>query len=369
MSGIKVYNWQSELGAKSEYFDWYNQLVRALGLRQVGFTLTLQEMDTFRPTPIPMPAPDPLAPQERQDLYAKYKYDHDKELKKFYGQCVTAMSVLRESLKYDCKASHEMELAYRTIPTDAYGQQLHTPEEWTPDVQFLAALKKLQAYAPQDGADVHHIRQKMANLTDEAGFDTYSQEFMKCLGALINAHKPPTPDELSNMVRNSIRNERVKTYLASTVITIHNPSPTYEHIFACIESFLKNLGQDGTIDPYRKVNASPTKQLTAMKTDKQDPTNGTRPMLCTRCWRNNHNYCDCRATICRDCGTRLGNNKICPNQDNHKNKSHIFRGRLRSVQKRGNDEVTDDAINKAKARLEALIAKKQKLSDPESTKD
>lgn len=309
----KVYNWTSEFNAKQEYYEWYNSLIRALGPKQLTFTIDAAGMDRARPKRVIEIEPLPTAPKEDHQEYRKYTNEYNNKLQTFYERCEAAMGILRNTLKYDCRASVEAELAYKVIPIDPVtGLDKYTPAEWTPDKQFLAALDKLTAYAPKDAADVSTIRNSMVALDDSNGFHSYAQEFTRLLGILEKAGKSARPSdaELQEWVRNNIKNPVVHTFICSYVITLANPSPTYDVIFQHVEFFLKNMGEDH--NPYKSVRSGPmnkplTNQALVART-------GTR---CTRCWKPGHTWNDCRVKQCSVCKTSLIGFKICPNISKH----------------------------------------------------
>ena len=130
----RIYDWQSESTAKKEYYEWYNYLIRQLGPKQLTFAIDEAGMDRARPKKVIVTEPQADAPKEDHQEFRKYTNEYNNKLQTFYERCEAAMGILRNTLKYDYRASVESELAYKTIPTDlSTGLNKYTAAEWTPD--------------------------------------------------------------------------------------------------------------------------------------------------------------------------------------------------------------------------------------------
>lgn len=373
----KVYDWQSETTAKNEYYEWYNQLIRQLGPKQLTFAIDEAGMDRARPKKVIEFEPAPNAPREDHQEYRKYTNEFNNKLQTFYERCEAAMGILRNTLKYDCRASVEVELAYKTIPIDlATGADKYTAAEWTPDKQFLAALNRLTTYAPKDAADITTLRNSLAELDDSNGFHLYAQEFTRILGVLEKANARPSDSDLTEWVKRNIKNREVKIFICIQVITLTVPSPKYDVIFQHVEFFLKNLGKDH--DPYKIVRSGP---LSKPLINQALATNTVS--RCTRCWKNGHTWDNCKVKACSICKTSIVGYKICPNINKHTDPDTKFvpkslRGKrpCEWVQDAVSPAqsavpITPDHVKNAERHLQALRSafKKQKVDFSEEKKD
>ena len=231
-----------------------------------------------------------------------------KELRNFHAAFDQAIGVLRASLKYGSKAYNDVEAALSTIT------QGILEEDWTPELRFRAAYTMLnERYCPKDSTDVNTLRRAIQEITDvnSGGFNKYSAEFTRIHLILKDTPFPPTATELAEWARKSILNMEVKKHLTATVFRDLVP-PTYEVIFQEVRTFLKNMGEE--CDPYCTTKSSPTsKPLVAARID----LDKSKPVTCTRCWRQGHNWRDCKAKTCSSCGKAIDGQKICPNWMNH----------------------------------------------------
>ena len=300
------FNWQSETAGKHEYHQLYSLLNRNCG--SYVFTLTHNATERYRPMAPVQPAVGPFTD------YEKLLVNYQMELRMFFSKFDQAISILRSSFKYGCKAAEDIEKALTTIPPNL------TEEQWNPELQLRAALLKLaDNYAPKDATDVASLRLLLSELNDESsgGFYEYSQEFVRIYGALAKAQHVPSATECTEWVKKGLKNSIIKVYLATSVFTIANPSPLYEDIFASVINFLKILGEDS--DPYKTVNAGPTSKptSTAMAVGTKQESR------CTRCWRTGHKWSECNAKTCSACEnhTRIEGSKYCPQWETHKEKS------------------------------------------------
>ena len=177
-----------------------------------------------------------------------------------------------------------------------------------------------ERYCPRDSTDVNILRRTIQEITDinSGGFNKYSAEFTRIHLILKDTPFPPTATELAEWARKSILNMEVKKHLTATVLRGPIP-PTYEIIFQEVRTFLKNMGDE--CDPYCTTKSGPTsKPLVAARIDIEPTTNpnpSPKPTKCSRCWRQGHNWKDCRAKTCSSCGGSIDGQRICPNWMNH----------------------------------------------------
>ena len=79
----KVYDWQSETIAKTEYYEWYNSLLRLLGPKQLTFAIDQAGMDRARPKKVIANEPEQNAPKEDHQEYRKYTKEYNNKLQTF----------------------------------------------------------------------------------------------------------------------------------------------------------------------------------------------------------------------------------------------------------------------------------------------
>lgn len=382
---IKQFNWTSEIGARGEYDEWEALLKRHLGGNKALFCLTPEGMKSRRPK-MPMARPEDTATDEVKAEYRRYRAKHEESLIVFYDRCDIAMGILRSTFKFDCKASHDLERAYANIPLKDDGKTpLYHEDQWTADKRFSEALKALKAYAPQDTADVAHLRKQLSDLKDDQGFYSYFQEFTRKLGALDRAGARPSDSELTEWVKAGIQNDVVNNFMATAVITIADPSPTYEVIFNKIEFYLKTRGEDR--DPYKLVKTQTgttlvSSKATAMAVSRNSVRKEQQEDLkprCTRCWNKGHAWADCKAKTCSACKTPIEGLKYCPRYQTHTEKATRFVPRkiLDNTEDVGKSVENTDAaatstqINDLKRKLSALqasLAAKRLKTSEESKK-
>lgn len=301
---IKEFEWMSEQEAKPEYTEWKALLTKHLGLKGIAYVLTQADTTRYRPH---SPGDEPANAADRRE-WLKLEASYRKELRNFHAAFDQAIGVLRASLKYGSKAYNDVEAALSTIT------QGILEEDWTPELRFRAAYTMLnERYCPKDSTDVNTLRRAIQEITDvnSGGFNKYSAEFTRIHLILKDTPFPPTATELAEWARKSILNMEVKKHLTATVFRDLVP-PTYEVIFQEVRTFLKNMGEE--CDPYCTTKSSPTsKPLVAARID----LDKSKPVTCTRCWRQGHNWRDCKAKTCSSCGKAIDGQKICPNWMNH----------------------------------------------------
>lgn len=354
-SKMKAFNWNSEQSAKAEYPDWFNQLTCNLSLKGIVYCLNQHSTNRYRPLEI---GPQPMQAAQLAE-WRKRQQAYQSSMIKFHTAFDMAIGLLRRSLKYPSKAATDIEEALN-VPQNI------DPQEWSPELQFRAAMEVLKKYAPRDATDVSEIRSLLQNLSDtnEGGFHTYATEFVKLLQQLKSANAVPTATELSEWVKKSLKNEDVKRHLSATVLRTLEPA-TYETIFDEVRLYLKNMGD---ADPYKSAKGGPvSKPMVAAGTFIEK--------RCTRCWRNGHSWNQCTAKTCSSCSKPL-EGKFCGNYANHTVPGTNWAPKFLTTPKSPTpsiptdpnpvtpspSNVTQDDIKKARKALQVMIktAKRQK---------
>ena len=115
------------------------------------------------------------------------------------------MGILRSTVKFDCKASQDLERAYTNIPVKDDCKPLYS--------------EKQKGYH-------RYLRKQPSDLKDREGFYSYFQEFTRKLGVLDRAGARPSDAELMEWVKSGIQNDIVNNFMAAAVITTSDPNPT-----------------------------------------------------------------------------------------------------------------------------------------------
>lgn len=313
----KIYDWSNETTSKDQYHEFFAHLRQTLGVE--GCAYVLDATSVARNKPI-SPGPQsetftPSALREWQKLAQTFYSDQ----KRFYGDFDKAIGILQSMFAYGSKVRHDIDDALDTIPPPIPPATVYPPDQWTPDLKFFAALLKLKSsYAPSSVTDTTAIRRKMQELSDKTiGFHDYSQTFTRLLVELKSAGAAVEERELREWVKKGITNPQVITYLASTVLQM-GMTPNHCLIFDTVRHYLQQLGDEN--DPYRVVRNSQN-VLTALlaTSDGKRKRPFEKTFKCTRCWRDNHGWRNCKEVSCGVCKHQLlPESKFCPNYANHK---------------------------------------------------
>ena len=226
---FKMYDWSNEMTSKDQYHEFFSYLRQTLGVEGCAYVLNPTSITRFKPLdPGAQPQGTSTAIREWQKLYQTFQADS----RKFYGDFDKAIGILQSMFVYGSKVRHDVDDALDTLPLTVPPAIAVTLEEWTSDRKFHAAMSKLKtSYAPSSVTDTTAIRRKMQELSDEtSGFHEYSQTFTRLLVELKSAGVLIDERELREWVKKGITNEKVITYLASTILQI-GMTPSHCTIF------------------------------------------------------------------------------------------------------------------------------------------
>lgn len=354
---MKTFNWSSESVGKTEYHEFDSTLKANLGTSKVAYCYSAEDTNPHRPGTIMNPPPN-NATFETKLSYEKHKHSHQNKIQSFFKDFDNALGILRSLFTYGSKALSDIDVAMarpQNVPED----------DWNSERKFRAAMEAIKQYAPRNVTDVTELRKLIIQLDDTDGFHEYRAKFTEYHSQLVAAQSIPTDNEMTEWVKQSIKNMNVKNYLAGQIDGgAQNITPWF--IFQKIQHYLTFVGSDG--DPYKKVTSKivPSSPVSAnvAKTD------GTTSR-CTRCWRTNHSWKTCKASTCSICGTSMIGKDFCPSYLTHQEKGTNWIPRhlkkktdQEPVSSPKQDDEGKARIKEARKALNALIkeekAKRQK---------